>query len=853
MSDVQPALASDVLEHSHDDADGALTTDVLPASLLTLLNRDPYDGVAWREALNVLEKAPPAAAAPHYARALCLFPTAGAVVLGAARARMRDGDISGADALLQKYLLNAPAPALWAFYCSFVVETKVAPAVAAGDSVAAAEARAAAIAAYAFATSSVGAQWGSEVLWRDYADFCATLPNDTSFASAQAREIRRKALVAGATTPSSIVAALWQEYCAWERANSPEKLAEALISASESAHATALAVSRQRAVLWRNIDLYALPVPPPSDVDCAEKKGATGVRARAARATHDITVNAWRRVLGYELSNPMHAAPAVHTEIVRVAFRVALAGALRYCPDVWSDFSAFEGGADIEGSAGYMVAKMAMSILPSSTLLRLGSVDVSELNGRAAEADASYSDLLDALHATAAFAGRLRALACCDGVKSAFPTLAAIDSLLAGGDFVAACSAAGVDAPEDASVASYLSSETPGGTGAEAAIHRSLQLLFSTPADGSDAAAAIPLVFILRQRFARRTSGVEASRAIFSAARRSPHVTPAVYAASARLEYFANGRTMTVARNILEAARKKWPSDISLALMSVDFLIAHDDVASARVFLEASLEAFGGGPGGGGAPRVLWDRLLSLELAVAPGCGSLTALAAIEQRRAASHPALVGPESRLILRGMHRWAVGFGGAPPAARLDADVLRRHPAGPFASLPLAPLIDTSSAPPNSTAAPALAGGPTGLAADLGLLPHAAAADGLYLQAPAETALAPLASSLISHIPHGALAAASLGAVYVAADSLKGVPPPPTMTMQPPPPPPTVSAPISSQVPPNRAAPHEQAAREPPLWARPLLARLPAFDASSALVDVDALMKALLANPHPKRQRE
>ena len=876
---------------------GDMTTSVLSISLLSALDSDPFDGSAWREALRELEVAPPAAAAPHYARALALFPTAGTVVLASARARLRAGDIAGADTLLQTHLLRAPAPSLWAFYCSFVEATKVAPAVASGDARASAEARAAALAAYSFATGAVGSQWGSDALWRSYANFCAALPSgsESAFAAAQAREARRKALVAGAIAPTPVAAALWQEYCAWERANSPEKLAESLISASESAHATALTVARQRAVLWRAVDADALPVPPPSDADCAAH-GPKGLKARTARAAHDATSTAWRRVLGYELSNPLHAAPDVHADMVRGAFRAALAGALRFCPDAWADFAAFEGGGGgdgtgaVIGSPSDLVTRAALTALPVSALLSLGAADASELAGRDADADAIYATLLNALHATASFGGRIREASASSlpRVAVVYPSLAAIDSILsaASGDVGAACAAAGVEPPspsDDTVISSYLRG---GGGSAEGGVDsyvatRTLNLVTSSASDAADAAAAVPLVFILRQRFARRSGGVNDARAVFSAARRSPYVTPAVYVASARLEFFANGRSIDVARNVLEAARKKWPSDASLALSSADFLMAHDEVATARVFLETALEAFGGA-GGLGAPRALWDRLIALELFAAPSGGSAAAVAAVERRRAAAHPALVGPEARLLLRGVHRWGVGSGGAPPATRCDADALRRHPCGPFATLPsvsavvFSPLIDPACSASATLAPSALAGGPTALAEALALaLPPRAGglqnADGPFLQSPPHVSITSLPASLISHIPSGAMAAAAAAAVSLASASLKGGVPPPLLP-PPPPPQPSLPATMAGLVPgainappaPTQLAPAPATPVEPPMWLRSLLNRLPAYDASAGpLIDVDNLLRALVdgggggggggSGVAPKRRRD
>ena len=65
--------------------------------------------------------------------------------------------------------------------------------------------------------------------------------------------------------------------------------------------------------------------------------------------------------------------------------------------------------------------------------------------------------------------------------------------------------------------------------------------------------------------------------------------------------------------------------------------------------------------------------------------------AALEQRRAEQHPHLAGPEVRALCQVMHRFLGGHAAAAVGAdgellpRCDAELLRRHPFSPFATLP------------------------------------------------------------------------------------------------------------------------------------------------------------------------
>jgi hypothetical protein len=202
-------------------------------------------------------------------------------------------------------------------------------------------------------------------------------------------------------------------------------------------------------------------------------------------------------------------------------------------------------------------------------------------------------------------------------------------------------------------------------------------LSFPSRAEAAAAALAVPHAFILCQRYARRTAGVDASRAVFAAARKSRYLSPLVYLAAAQGELYAN-RSLPVARNVLEAGRKRFPRDLPFALSALDFLALVDEETNVRAAFEAALGDF---PPADSRP--LYDRYIAYELRHAAGGGSLAAVLSLEAKRAAAHPHLAGPDLPALVQLLHR-AVEFG-CPPLTRLDLDLLQRQPAGPFATVP------------------------------------------------------------------------------------------------------------------------------------------------------------------------
>jgi hypothetical protein len=812
----------------------------LPPALLRRIALNPLDAPAWRACLPYLESLPLPSSLPHLRRALALFPRSGEVVLAAVRAYVSANDMDGAEGVLLKHLVNCPHPPLWAFYARFVEAAKLGPALeaaegaAAGAEAAAAaraceDARSAVLGAYEYAAAQVGGAWGSEALWRGYAAFAAALPaaeGGSAAARSAARDSQRKALQRGATAPHVACDELWEAYTAFEEAHAPAKLRASLLAAHAPAHGDASVASRERGALWGAIDAGRLPAPPPSEEDAAlaERAGGGGGALRGEAAALRAQVDAWLRVAAHE-------ARSGTSERARGVFRAALAGPLRCAPDVWWEFISFEGGAGGGGEgagaplppAAAAAVADALEACPFSVLLALSVADAAEAGGRAADAAAAYRALLERLHALAAVGGEGRAAALAaaaqpGGGGASPPLLAAIDALIDGGSLLDALRAAGV--PLSASAVGALPA-----AGAPPPLPFAVSLLCASRSDAAAAAAAIPSVFTLYAASARRSSpSVEPARAVFKIARASAHATPALFLATARLEYFANGRDATVPRNVLEAARKRWPGDADLAAGGADFLALCDGADAARAWLESALTTVPPA-----AARPLWDRLLAIELCVAPGGGSLVAVAELERRRACAHPELAAFGARLLARWAPRWGVGAAGAPPALRADADFLSRAPVHALATLSLPhepPRLGEMEKAPTS-------GGT--LAECWGLAPPPGARDGLALQAP------PLLR------PCAFVGAAAPGAAFTAAELLAAggaaLAPPPAASA-----PPADSEAALAALPPLPSAPQlqlPQARLQPPPRAlQTLLAQLPAFAPElGPLPDVEDVMRLLL----------
>lgn len=843
-------------------------SNLIPAlqSHLRALESDPWDAATWEKVLAQAARLPVATARPLYENFLKLFPHSARHWVEYISHELRTGDDAVAEAALSRCLFLSFDPLLWEKYTSFVVSVKLRPAERAYAAVSsAAQSRAPALAALLsarqealqaleFALQNVGHAFQAEPLWQALLVFLKSAPEATTHEVAVNRDALRKGYHRALAVPHKSIESTWTEYAEFEKAAAQPALAAVLIAAQQGPYATAKAVLRERTALWRGIDTSLLAVPPPPGSSDTGSQGtfpplSASHRSRAATA-EAIAEQAilWRRVLEYELSNPLRLPPDSHTQVVRLHFRQFLA-VCRWHPDAWYDAAMYEAGLASGGSAAAaasVVLRCALDAMPSSALLAFAAADF--LEGVASDADgakAVYTSLVSTLESVAAGAapgaksaasgseigGRESSAPVAAVTPAARPTeglsavasdsgssaaAAAVDSVPSAAldDAAPAVNAPAAVSSEDAPAIPAATAPAPGDAGVPAgdavappsatvatvapgdatpaptekkqlaahsmfAAYPTLARLdlmpavagvdmsgnahvgasicdFPGPQDAAAAQRVLPLVFVTQQRFARRgAGGIDAARAVFAAARKSPWTTPGVFVASALLELHVN-RDLNVARNVLTAARKRFPADLSLALTSADILTAHDDVPSVRAFFESVLASPALAPADS---RPLWDRFIAFELLRASGgggdAGGLSVVAALEQRRAEQHPHLAGPSVRALSQLLHRYlgesagvaAAALGGGPAGEcggllpSCDADLLRRHPYAPFATLPALAAAGAPEAAlqPPSYATPSDWARAGGAAAAQGLR------DGLYLQKPLEV------SSVLSHVPH------------------------------------------------------------------------------------------------------
>lgn len=716
----------------------------------TALARAPWTPAAWLPLLNS-DAAPLAVRRRRHARALALLPSNAPLWASAIRLELQAGDVPAAEALISRCLLDVPHPAVFEAYLATVIESKLKPAEAAVATAAApagasasdaavaatkaaqglAAARSAVAAAYAFALQTLGSGFEAGPLWAAYFDFLASgVQQANSLAEVSAaKEALKAAYKAGAAAATSAVDSAWDGWCAACGGTGPEA------DAGAPAYRAARALFEARGAAWRGLDASAAAVGASGldgDADlnaaaapAAAATGAPWLAARRARGPGPLDTQAarWARVLALEAENRLSLSPHAHAALVRLHQKQALL-VLRHLPEAWFAYVSWEasaassGGSSSSSSGGSPLppqaaaaAASAVAANPASLLLALAIADLQESGGSGAAAKATLEAAIERLERLASAAPMLPTT----DERSEAAVLAAIDAAVAAGVPVTPLSLPSVN-------------------------------------DVEAAAAALPTAYIALQRLARRTSGVEGARAAFAAARRSPHVTPGVYLAAAHSEVYACGRGLQVARNVIEAGRKRFPRHAAFLVGAADLLAAADEAAPLRAFFESALTELGSSCA---AARPLWDRYVAAEVR---GGGSLTALKALVARRAAAFPHLEDASGQALLPvlALHACSLPGGSLPAACEPDAGFLARTPFTPFA------LLEGGSdvAPAEGTPA-ALAGGGAGIV------------DGWWLQSPPMLPEVDLALVGCSHVPpvwtRPAPAAVSLPGVGDGAEAL------------------------------------------------------------------------------------
>lgn len=346
------------------------------------IDRNEWDVSSW-EALFTEAMALPNIqhAREYYEQFVQKFPTAGRYWKFYAEHEAKLGNTQEAQAVIQRGLAESLGTELFRYYIEFVQATAQAT-LAAVPTDATAEvkeeaqerARADVERAYEHTLDQLSFSFDARSIWTQYIEFLKEMPQDDHFQAGQRVSKLRSAYRRALSSPVENMEGLWQEYEAFEKGGANEVLAVRLVKEIASVAMANRDMARELGPLYSKIRPHLLAVP-------AEHGGK------------DIEdqVQAWRKILEWEISHSSEVKAAQRKARVRFAYKRCLC-VLRYFPTIWYEFAAYERSSG-EMDAAAAVLQLGTKALPGNLMLNFAQCDFFEQAKRVDEAEKLYLTL----------------------------------------------------------------------------------------------------------------------------------------------------------------------------------------------------------------------------------------------------------------------------------------------------------------------------------------------------------------------------------------------------------------------------------------------------------------------------
>ncbi|KAI9304476.1 hypothetical protein BJ944DRAFT_256292 [Cunninghamella echinulata] len=346
--------------------------------------------------------------------------------------------------------------------------------------------------------------------------------------------------------PLNNVEHLWKEYDQWEN-NLNRLTAKKFLGEKSSAYMTARTALRESRPFTDNLIRNTIPKKP----QWTEKEIEQ--------------LNLWKRYIQWEKGNPLHLEEK-NAIIDRVSYVYQQAFlVLRFYPEIWYDYAMYY----IELSKpekALSILKQAMDILPTSLLVHFAYTEICESRKMLDEAKQGFDSILENLDNEIE---KLKESVQVEVNKLTQRLEQERASMNLGDDI-------------DGELREQLREK-------ERRIKKEQdELEDQLKEQVDDIMQRCSLVWIAYMRFARRTDGIKAARALFSRARKTSNRTYHVFIASALMEYH-NSKDATVAGKIFGLGNKSFADNEAYVCEYLDFLIQMNDDNNTRALFERSL------------------------------------------------------------------------------------------------------------------------------------------------------------------------------------------------------------------------------------------------------------------------
>ncbi|KAM0751817.1 Suf-domain-containing protein [Meredithblackwellia eburnea MCA 4105] len=610
------------------------------AQLKVRVENDPLDGEA-RLALiaDAEQKGDLERTREVYEEFLTVFPDATQQWISYANLELSHNLFQNVEAIFGRCLRLSPAVDLWKFYLDYIRRVNPTDA-SAGER--AKEARGIIAKAFEYALQHVGQDRRAGDMWMEYINFLKEGQNRGTWEDQQRMDALRKAYQRAVCIPVNNVEAIWQDYNTFE--NNLNKMtvrfpfnpfppflgrshvccrACCLSTSLQLDHGLGLPLSKREKPVplmfsvcplchYLHLSFFSLSsyLLRTHCLNQAKKFVAelspsymTARKAlRELRAMHEnVTTPAlphrpdwsevkdralleiWKRYLAWEESNPLDLEEAAALQ-ARVAFAYKKAvAALRFYSAIWFQTAEYYTKlGKVEEARGFL--QSGLSANPASLLLGYSIVDLDEGRQDYLSCYKVFEGMIDHFHAR----------------------IATLDSAT---EKETAEALAAYEGHQQQSTEGEAEGE--GDEGRQKTLAEKEEIKTSVAAkrqpetDVMKKAAAN--VWIAHMRFARRAEGVKQARAIFTKARKSPHLLWQVVEASANMELHWNNEAK-IATNVFELGLKSFAKDPEYVLQYLDFLIRSNNPNNARALFERTVAVIEPAKA-----KPIWDRMAQFE------------------------------------------------------------------------------------------------------------------------------------------------------------------------------------------------------------------------------------------------
>ncbi|GAA5920123.1 hypothetical protein JCM1841_004448 [Sporobolomyces salmonicolor] len=531
------------------------------AQLTARVEKDPLDGEAQLALLHDAEqKGDLERTREVYEKFLAVFPDAAQQWIAYCDLELSHNLFDRVEAIFARCLRISTSVDLWRFYLDYI--RRINP-IDPANMDAAKQTRSIIATAFEFALAHVGQDRRAGEIWSEFIAFLREGPTRGTWEDQQKMDALRKAYQRAVQVPLNNVEAIWQEYNAFEN-NLSKMTAKKFIAELSPSYMTARKALRE--LRAQHDALYTPVLPHRPDWDSAEDCAA---------------LEGWKRYLAYEESNPLEIDDlGALQQRVGFAYRKALAN-LRFYAEIWylsAHYNLRVGKFD--EARGQLRA--GLTAIPSSLLLAYTLADIEESKQDFTACYAIYDSLIEHLY------GRIAQLEATveEEMKDAVEELEAQNEE--------------VKTEEEDNVETREKKAEDVENAKKAVREKRKPEIDSLKRMAAN-------VWITEMRFARRSDGVKPARAVFTKARKSPHLVWQVVEASATMEMYWNSEPK-VATNVFELGLKMFAKEPDYVLRYLDFLLQQNNANNARALFERTVALIEPAQA-----KPIWDRMAQYE------------------------------------------------------------------------------------------------------------------------------------------------------------------------------------------------------------------------------------------------